>query len=159
MKKKFWFWVVIILVVVVLSVIVWQTKILQRINQTWQERQFLSKVENIKNTWRNDTAGGATPEETLKMFITAFKAGDLELASKYFVVDKQVEFLAKMQNWVKLGKGEEIIKSLENSKMLGTLREDSFVAGMGEVNNDGKIIHDIEFFRNEFSKKWKISNM
>ncbi len=137
----------------------WQMKIVQRVNQTWQERQFLNKVENIKNAWKNDKVGGTTPEETLKMFVTAFKAEDLELASKYFVVDKQAEFLAKMQNWVKIGKKEEIVKSLENSRMLGTLRDDSFVADMGEIGGDNRALSNVEFRKNEFSQKWKINNM
>lgn len=117
----------------------------------------MTKVENIKNTWRNDMVGGATPEETLKMFITAFKAGDLELASKYFVVDKQAEFLAKMQNWVKLGKGEEIISRISRTKRYGELK-DGYVSFEYQTEGD-TIPYTILLKINEFSKKWKISNM
>lgn len=36
-----------------------------------------------------DTYGGATPQETLRMYIEAVEKGDYELASKYFVLDRQ----------------------------------------------------------------------
>ena len=36
-----------------------------------------------------DTFGGKTPQETLRMYIDAVEKGDYELASKYFVLDKQ----------------------------------------------------------------------
>jgi hypothetical protein len=158
MKNKIGLWGggVIIIVLVVLG---WQMKVGTWFYQTWQERKAVAEVEQIKKAWRNDIFGGATPEETLKMFVTAFKAGDLELASKYFAVDKQAEYLAKMQNWVKLGKEGEITKSLENSKMLGTLREDSFVADMGEVDENNRAISNIEFKLNEFTNKWKLNGM
>ena len=50
--------------------------------------------------YENDTYGGTTPEETLALFIDALKKGDIELASKYFVVDErriQLEYLTKLK--------------------------------------------------------------
>lgn len=41
-----------------------------------------------------DTYGGKTPQETLSMYIAAVEKGDYELASKYFVLDKQADELA-----------------------------------------------------------------
>mgnify|MGYP001577108415 CR=1 FL=1 len=38
-----------------------------------------------------DTVGGKTPQETLRMYIEAVEKGDYELASKYFVIEKQEE--------------------------------------------------------------------
>jgi len=48
-----------------------------------------------------DTYGGETPEETLELFISALEKGDVELASKYFVLDKQEEihgYLAELRD-------------------------------------------------------------
>jgi len=45
-----------------------------------------------------DTVGGKTPQETLEMFIAAVEAGDYELASKYFVTERQAEELTSLQN-------------------------------------------------------------
>lgn len=45
-----------------------------------------------------DTYGGATPQETLRLYIEAVERGDYELASKYFVLEKQKIELNKLQN-------------------------------------------------------------
>lgn len=47
----------------------------------------LDAVNAYLDIFRNDTYGGATPEETLRLFVDALKAGDVELASKYFMPD------------------------------------------------------------------------
>lgn len=45
-----------------------------------------------------DTYGGATPQETLRLYIEAVERSDYELASKYFVLEKQGEQLKKFQD-------------------------------------------------------------
>jgi hypothetical protein len=154
-KRAVW----VAVAIFVLGGVIWWTNVIPILNHRYQVYKVLSGIEKLKQAYREDTYGGDTPEETLAMFIEAFKAEDLDLASKYFVIEKQAEYLAKMENWVKLGKGEEITKSLENSKMLGVLREDSFVADMGEVDESGNILHSVEFQLNEFTDKWKLNNM
>ena len=44
-----------------------------------------------------DTVGGKTPQETLRMYIEAVEKGDYELASKYFVIEKQEDQLKNLQ--------------------------------------------------------------
>lgn len=68
--------------------------------QNWQKWRNIKKqaaeFEKMEKERReliiNDTYGGKTPQETLEMFISAVEAGDYELASKYFVVEKQGEW-------------------------------------------------------------------
>lgn len=45
-----------------------------------------------------DTYGGKTPQETLGMYIEAVEVGDYELASKYFIFDRQVAEFEKLEN-------------------------------------------------------------
>lgn len=45
-----------------------------------------------------DKDGGKTPEETLDLFIGALKVGDIEKASKYYVLDKQEETLKDLRD-------------------------------------------------------------
>ena len=51
-----------------------------------------------------DTYGGATPEETLRLFIEALEQKDIGLASKYFMIDtglsrqKWVDWLTKIKD-------------------------------------------------------------
>lgn len=65
--------------------------------EQWKGRQG---VENLAETLKKieaedyrlamaDTYGGKTPQETLQMYIDAVEKGDFELASRYFVKDKQ----------------------------------------------------------------------
>lgn len=48
--------------------------------------------KDLERSYAEDTYGGSTPEETLKLFIAALEAGNIDLASKYFVVEKQEEW-------------------------------------------------------------------
>lgn len=45
-----------------------------------------------------DTYGGKTPQETLQMYIDAVEKGDYELASKYFIGDRQKEEQESLNN-------------------------------------------------------------
>lgn len=51
------------------------------------QEKYLAQIEEnrarLLEAQRNDIYGGKTPEETLDLYITALKAGDVELASKY----------------------------------------------------------------------------
>src|SRR3989344_4079216 len=56
-----------------------------------EKRALIKYFEDIQEEYRNDTYGGATPEETLQLFIAALEAEDIELASKYFLPDEREE--------------------------------------------------------------------
>src|SRR3989344_7855008 len=51
-----------------------------------------------------DTYGGKTPQETLDLFVAALRAGDVDLASKYFLLDDGL----KREKW------EEYLENLNN---------------------------------------------
>ncbi|MEK7115422.1 MAG: hypothetical protein AAB862_00545, partial [Patescibacteria group bacterium] len=51
--------------------------------------EFENYYKNLDEVYKKDTYGGATPEETLALFIDALKKGDTDLAAKYFVPEKQ----------------------------------------------------------------------
>ncbi|MBI2628251.1 MAG: hypothetical protein HYW71_02355 [Candidatus Niyogibacteria bacterium] len=59
--------------------------------------QFTSEQNRLKSLIEADTYGGKTPQETLNMFIKAVEVGDYELASKYFVVEKQGDWKNRLQ--------------------------------------------------------------
>ena len=73
--------------------------------------EFLRETEKAKyEKQAADTIGGKTPQETLDLFIQAVEKGDYDLASKYFVIEKQEE-------WKK-----DLIEVAENKK-INTLLE------------------------------------
>lgn len=64
----------------------------------WQERSAANALrKQAEEQLRNDKYGGKTPEETFDMFIAALEKGDVELASKYFVIQKQENWLKTLQ--------------------------------------------------------------
>lgn len=72
----------------------------------WQGQKRVEELKQILENYEKaifdakaaDKIGGKTPSETLDMFISAVEAGDYELASKYFVLEKQGEELKSLQN-------------------------------------------------------------
>ena len=139
------------------GLLVWAVNFGFQLYRQWSQQRYIASVEVLKAEYKNDTYGGATPEETMQMFIKAFQAGDLELASKYFIIEKREGYLAKMQNWVKLGKGEEIISRLKQTKLYGNIEGGS--ASMEVVINNDPIPYAVHLIKNQDTKKWKLRNM
>lgn len=59
--------------------------------------KFEAEIADKKAKIVADTYGGKTPQETLDLFISAVEKGDYELASKYFVVERQEKELRELQ--------------------------------------------------------------
>ena len=124
--------------------------------------KYIEWEKNYTKAMTEDVYGGKTPQETLDMFIDALKKEDVELASKYFMLNSvgQVD-----QKWVDgLGKSKEtgglqnIVKELEMAK----LNKGSSVlntAWFAVSNNEGVTTHEILLSLNEFSKVWKIESL
>lgn len=70
----------------------------------WQMRRGVEKfAQALKQLEQEDyqramadTYGGRTPQETLQMYIDAVEKGDFELASRYFVSERQEKELEKL---------------------------------------------------------------
>ncbi len=54
----------------------------------WRAKRNVVLWMDSLDPFKNDTYGGATPEETFDLYLAALKKGDLELASKYFWANK-----------------------------------------------------------------------
>ncbi len=72
----------------------------------WEYRRGLDESRKVYDEWQEDfyqraladTVGGKTPQDTLRMYIEAVEKGDYELASKYFILEKQEEELKIFQD-------------------------------------------------------------
>jgi hypothetical protein len=84
------------------------TKMVQAMNQA-QKDDFTRVMA--------DTYGGATPRETLRMYISAVEKGDYESASKYFIGTKQAGELESLGNSPKKNIGAiiRLLKQAANS--------------------------------------------
>lgn len=89
--------------------------------QYWQYRtspeyRALQDLKNLQKQYAEDPYGGNTPEETLRLFIDALKKGDTDLASKYFILDKQEEWRNDLLIIKEKGLLDEMVRDLENAK-------------------------------------------
>ncbi len=116
--------------------------------------------KNYTKAMTEDTFGGKTPQETLDMFIDALKKEDVELASKYFLLNEigQVD-----QEWVdglnqkkSEGKLQEIANLLIQTKL--TFNDENG-AIFKSYDSFGEVLVMIEMQLNEFSKIWKIESL
>lgn len=83
-------WIVVFILAVLAAFVIWGMLKSGPWLREWQNRRAASAFKKqMEELYRNDKYGGKTPEETFDMFIAALEKGDVELASKYFVLDKQ----------------------------------------------------------------------
>ena len=132
-------------------------------------QKYTSGMEAFEAAMKADTYGGKTPEETLAMFVDALKKGDIDLASKYFMLDTNTQ----SPDYLTRRKWESGLNDLENnngisnivlaieskatstSRNLGTPTLFEFV-----VYNDKEVINNsIDLRLNKYSGVWKIESM
>jgi len=160
------FWVAVTILVLVLLV-VWDRYALPSEFVPYEDfNEFLTEVgdsdreinwytENLKKAYTEDTYGGATPEETLDMFIAALGAKDVALASKYFVIEKQARMLGELSAGLESGGVETF---LDIYKM----------GGDGDYIDESNFQHSIfiddipmnlNLIKNTYSGVWKIESL
>ncbi len=119
-------------------------------------------IQNYEEAMTADNYGGKTPEETLNLFIDALKKEDVELASKYFMVDD----LGKRDQWV------EYLQDVKDQGLMQKMAEDLGEARPDLENiidendfkfvirqEDGLVGADINMEFNKFSGLWKIESL
>jgi len=133
-----------------------------RIDRQTQEQygKYLSWEKQYEEAMKNDTYGGTTPQETLDMFIEALKQEDVELASKYFLLDENLS----RDKWEKAlleeknaGGFEELVSYLGSAEPAGSAMENYF--GFEIKDAYGVIMSDINMKLNKYSNVWKIESL
>ena len=120
------------------------------------DREIANYTKLMERAYREDIYGGATPEETLQLFTDALKAGDTELAAKYFVVEKQVERKEILENWEIKDRLEIIAKSLEH---YGDTAYPLDNTAQMDVVAEGNVGITVFFIKNPQTNKWKIESL
>ena len=125
------------------------------------DKQQSDLYQQALNDWvekqKKDTYGGNTPQETWNMFIDALEKGDVELASKYFVVGKQDAWIANLKNIKKNNQLDFMISDLsENYKLTGYTKANDF---RYVKKDDGIVIAEVVLVLNEYTNKWKIESL
>ncbi|MBI4691898.1 MAG: DUF4878 domain-containing protein [Candidatus Terrybacteria bacterium] len=123
---------------------------------TFLEKKKQEKIiKELQRPYLEDTYGGKTPEETLELFIQALKEGNIDLASKYFVIEKQEEQKEYLQKVANIGRIEEMINDL-NGKLdyKGSLYENNKQFKISD--NNGNVIFGLIDFVKYPREIWKI---
>jgi len=128
-----------------------------------QSEEFLKQEQLAKDTeelYKNDIYGGETPEQTLQMFIDALKAGDTDLASKYFMVDKQKEWRNKLIESKEKNNIDGFVSVLESVdiKKEGKKLFDGNYQFIHPLQNE-KLPWIIDLVLNPLTNKWKIESL
>ncbi len=173
--KGFW-WVitgVTTLVVVAVLASFWGKVQESAENSLYEERserniQNYEKIqEEYESAMRADTYGGKTPEETIELLISALEKDDIELASKYFALNTDLDspdYLTqnlplKELERIKNSLGLDYLKNLLNKKEIdhdGPLYEGDY--GF-IIKEDGELVSEINMELNPFTKVWKIESL
>jgi len=122
---------------------------------TEEQKQIIKEYEEIEKAYYEDEYGGETAEETWQMFLDALKNEDVELASKYFAVDKQEQWLNDLN-------------SIKNNAYLGEMLVDLTSDLEVVTNTDEKVVYmvglgtkvaaNVVFIKNA-NNKWKIRTL
>lgn len=116
----------------------------------------------IKTTTKKDIAdgfsdfGGKTPQETLKLLISALEKNDLTLAAKYFIPENREivsEDLGRLNNTNILG---DLIKDLKNIKLGKLSNETHYYFEI--IDETGQAAAALELIKNQ-KGLWKIISL
>lgn len=124
--------------------------------RTSDEYRALKEIEKLKKEYAEDPYGGDTPEETLRLFIDALKKGDIDLATRYFVIDKQDEWKEDLAKIKDKGLLDEMVRDLEREKFKYTISKK--VVGFDVANEQKEAILSISVVRAQ-NNKWKIQDL
>ncbi|AKM84052.1 TPA: hypothetical protein DCZ46_01845 [Candidatus Campbellbacteria bacterium] len=115
--------------------------------------EYLAKKDQL---YAQDIYGGATPEETLDLYIEALKVGDLELASKYFRLEDQENELIELKKMGAVDIDEYV--SVLNTHG-GSFCSETF--GWCEINGvfNNMEVSLAKFILNEQTNKWKMESI
>ncbi len=174
-QKKIWKFLIAFLILIAAGAAVWfvwggyfspEAKRARETERNYEKYAAWEKA--YEDAMRQDTYGGKTPEETLRMFIDALKKGDIDLASKYFMLEtnekspdyltrrKWKDVLSAARSSEKIG---EVIQLLENAENDPSSAINSEYSVFSMYDRDGKYVSDIDFRFNKFSNVWKIESL
>ena len=120
------------------------------------ERRATRELEDLNRQYAEDTYGGTTPEETLELFISALEAGDIELASKYFVVDIREEWQVKLMNVKNGNELGNMMVDIGSAKRGKDLSDTSAIFSVVNSNNEVVAVINVAKGPNDI---WKIVDM
>ena len=156
-----WFFALILIALIGIPVV---GQYMQKQEQKAKDEQIAEGIQymnTLQERLKNDKDGGATPEETLKLFTATLKSGDMKQAEKYFVFEpqkKQDELIGLVQELQENGEMPKFIEHLQKTKLEATESID-FTAWLSYKNKNENINFSVQLKKPNFSTVWKIENI
>ncbi|MEK7067273.1 MAG: hypothetical protein AAB950_00525 [Patescibacteria group bacterium] len=109
---------------------------------------------DLREKYEADTYGGSTPEETLQLFVDALKKGDVDLASKYFMVEEQEKEKTYLQEMKDKGLLASVIENINKLELTKNNGKEAFFVLANKMN-----VVEIQVILQKISNRWKISEL
>jgi hypothetical protein len=128
----------------------------------WTGYQWEKKTEKfqmmLSKPYREDVYGGKTPEETWALFLDALRKGDVELASKYFVPEKQIEWKEAIRKTANdSNKFDMAINNIKSITLETSTSETAYFIYPVKDEMGNTVLNSLVFILNPYTKVWKIS--
>ena len=120
-----------------------------------EKRALVKYFEDIEEEYRNDMYGGATPEETLQLFIAALEAGDIELASKYFLPDEREKIRSYFRDIKITGEWDKVLEDAQNLRLTTKKDDEAFYT----IANENNVVEVQVIFKKNQNNVWKITDL
>jgi len=82
-------------------------------SQVQFNKKLVNLFDRLEEMQAKDNFGGSTPQETFDAFVEALKVGDTELASQYFVFNKQEQMAKELAVGKENGSIEDFLKYVD----------------------------------------------
>ena len=136
----------------------------------WQANEWFRKTDMLtalfEAPFRADTYGGKTPEETWNLYVEAIKKRDINLASKYYHVERQYKQKDYLQEVMGEGLWDSYIDDLVKNSLQKSTNTPGYLAAQKDRayyfynwkdDETGKIVRsDVNFYLNPYTNVWKM---
>jgi hypothetical protein len=116
------------------------------------------KAADLKAAYQADTYGGATPEETLRLFVEALEKKDYVLASKYYRVEDQSRALQDLEA-ANTNDHIETYMAILNGAKEGVLYTNRSTYEFRFFDDTHNQIHVEQLMLNSETKTWKLTEL
>ncbi len=121
------------------------------------EAEIMRYTEDLRRAYEDDTYGGKTPQETFQLFTEALKDGNTELASKYFLIERQKSMREQFDLGKKSGGLVLLLEYLE--KVNDENKSESGDGYSFNVIEGGLLRMSFSLIKNPYSGIWKLEDL
>ncbi len=168
-KVAWWMFAIGFVVIIILGIVadaLWSQYFSPAAQDTRRMQEQYAKYESWEQSYQDalktDTYGGKTPQETLSLFIAALEKEDVDLASKYFMIDNNLS----RQKWVDLlnkskvdGKIVDVINIIKRARPSTRDTGSQSTVEYSVLDNNGAVDYSIILKLDTYSQIWKIESL